>query len=121
MKVKFFTVMLSAAIVTGCASGPQMGNVIPKPGGVYQVISDGVTKQDAMESALFSAESTCKTRNMRHIVTGEQTKYKGVVSEDVNNVVNAAQGIITSVSGKWMPTLSQGDDYQVMLTFSCEL
>lgn len=120
MKVKIFTAALSAVIITGCASGPQMGNVIPKSGGVYQAISDGSTKQEALESALFSAESTCKARNMRHVVSGEQTKYKGVVSEETNNVVNSAQGIITAVTGQWVPTLSKDDDYQVTLTFSCE-
>lgn len=121
MQIKFLVLASFAAFTAGCASTPPLGNVIPKAGGSYQVISTGSTKQEALASALHTAESTCNARKMRHIVSGEQTKYKGVVSEETNTTLNKAQELIAATTGAWLPTLSGSDDYQMTMTFSCEL
>jgi hypothetical protein len=116
-------ITLIAAIVlalTGCASSPQLGNVIPQAGGVYQVAGAGSTSDIAMKSALYTAETTCKPLRKRHIVTGQKTLYKGTVSEDTNRTVNNAAQVLATVTGRWVPTLSSDDDYQITLTFMCE-
>lgn len=116
------TLLLSASILAlaGCASAPKMGNVIPQAGGVYQVAGVGESSEVALKSALFSAETTCKAQRKRHVITGQKTQYKGVVSEDTNRTVNAAAQVIANVTGSWVPSLSNDDDYQLTLTFACE-
>lgn len=115
------SVIAVSLLAVGCASSPRLGNVIPQTGGNYQVMTFGASNEEALESALHSAEVTCKAKNMHHIVSGQQTKYKGVVSEDTNKALNVAQQIIASTAYTWVPTLSRDDDYQMTMSFTCEL
>ncbi|MDO9144635.1 hypothetical protein [Rhodoferax sp.] len=118
---KFLVVCLAGvAVLSGCAASPKMGNIIPQSGGKYQVITSGPSRDEALKSALFSAESTCKERNMRHIVSAQSTSYKGVVSEDANKTMDRAASLVAAVTGTWIPTLSDDEDYQMTLGFSCE-
>lgn len=119
MKIKLAAAVALIALTAGCAS-EQMGNVIPKPNNRYDVVGKGASEDDAMQMSLKTAEATCKSRNMRHVVLGHQTKYKGLVSEQTNKVINTGASIIAALSTKAVPTLSDEDDYQVTMEFSCE-
>jgi hypothetical protein len=116
-----FAVVAVTAILSGCASSPKMGNVIPQSGGKYEVVTTGPSNDEALQSGLFSAETTCKERKMRHVISSQSTAYKGMVSEDSNKTMDKAAQILTAVTGAWIPTLSSDDDYQVKLGFTCEL
>lgn len=116
-----FALVAVAVIFSGCASSPKMGNVIPQSGGKYEVMTTGESNDEAMKSALFSAESTCKQRNMRHVISSQSSAYKGMVSENANKTMDKAAEIVVMATGAWIPTLSSDDDYQVKLGFSCEL
>ena len=120
MRGLFVVCVVGVAILGGCAASPKMGNIIPQSGGKYQVITTGPSRDEALKSALFSAESTCKERNMRHIVSAQSTSYKGMVSEEANKTMNRAASIVGAVTGTWIPTLSEDEDYQMTLGFSCE-
>lgn len=109
-----------ATLLAGCAAPTKMGNIIPQAGGKYQVVTSGESKDEALKSALFSAESTCKERKMRHIVTSQKTSYQGMVSEDANRTMDKAAGVVAALSGAWVPTLSNDDDYQITIGFACE-
>lgn len=114
---KLPVVGIIVAALAGCAS---VGNVVPMPDGQYQV--DGVARSndDALQSALHSAEVTCNKQSKRHIVTAEKTSYKGTVSEDTNRAIDKAALALASATGKFLPTLSNSDDYRTTLTFRCE-
>lgn len=112
--------LVGIAFLSGCAVSPKMGNIIPQAGGKYQVITNGASRDEALKSALFSAESTCKERDMRHIISAQSTNYKGMVSEDANKTMDRAASIVAAVTGTWIPTLSDDEDYQMTLDFSCE-
>lgn len=105
---------VTAAILTGCASTPEMGNVIPGEAGIYQVVAKGETSDEALSSALFSAKTTCEQRKMRFVVIDKKEEYKGLVSEDANNVINKVSEIVP------IPTLSGDDDYRIKMQFKCE-
>jgi hypothetical protein len=109
-----------AFLVTGCASTPKMGNIIPAEGGIYQVVTTGETKDAALESALYSAETTCKGRQMRHVVLDQSTEYKGLVTEGTNQTIDKAQEIIAATTGTFFPTLSGENDYRNTMRFKCE-
>lgn len=106
--------------LAGCASNPPLGNVVPQPGGVYQVTGIAESNDAAMASALYTADTTCKPLKKHHVVTGQKTEYKGIVSESTNKNVNAAADAINGLTGKILPTLSTDTDYRVTLTFMCE-
>lgn len=121
MRTMSYLLAAVAVISSGCATAPQMGNVIPQSGGKYEVLGTGESREEALKSALFSAESTCKERKMRHVVSNQSTAYKGIVSEESNKTMGKAAEIIGMATGKWITTLSSEDDYQVKLNFSCEI
>ena len=119
MKKTIYLATLALALA-GCASNPPLGNVVPQPGGVYQATGIGESNDAAMASALYTADTTCKPLKKHHVVTGQQTEYKGIVSESTNKTVNAAAEAINGLTGAVLPTLSTDDDYRVTLTFTCE-
>lgn len=114
------TVLAAAIALAGCASTPRMGNVVPLAGGAYQVLGKGYTSEQALESALYSAETTCKARQRRHVITNQSTQYKGMVSEGANRAMNQAATVAAAVTKNWVPTLSSEDDYQITVGFTCE-
>lgn len=115
-----FALVAATAIFSGCAATPKLGNVIPQAGGKYEVVTTGSSNDEALKSALFSAEATCKERQMRHIISSQSTSYKGLVSEDSNKAMDKAAEVLAAVTGSWIPTLSGDKDYQVKLGFSCD-
>ena len=115
------TILISILSLSGCATSPKIGNVIPSEGGIYQAVSTGESRDSALESALYTAEKTCKARKMQHIVLDQKIEYKGILTEDSNKNLDKAQEIIVAATGKWLPTLSSEDDYKINMRFKCEL
>lgn len=111
--------IVALGVLTGCAS-QKLGTVIPQPDGMYQVMGTGAAKNDALEMALHTAETTCRKVQRRHVVLAQNTKYKGLVSEDANATLNKASEFAAAFAGAWLPTLSNDDDYQVTLAVRCD-
>ncbi len=112
-------VLATGFLIVGCGSTPKMGNVIPNEGGIYQVITSAEDNESALQSALYSAETTCKNRTMRHVVLAQEVKYKGMVSESANQTINKTREIV-AFTGLWIPGLTQETDYQITMRFKCE-
>jgi cytochrome oxidase Cu insertion factor (SCO1/SenC/PrrC family) len=117
---KLALIIAAAALVSACGTTKPRGTVIPQADNTYQTIAPGGSENAALKAALASAEWECKERNMRHIVLDKQTEYKGVVSQESNKMIDTAAGIFAAASGRFVPTLSGNDDYQVTLKFSCQ-
>lgn len=113
-------IVAAAVIVAGCSSTPQMGNVIPGEGGVYQVIAKGESSDVALSSALHTAKTTCEQRSMRFVVLDQQAEYKGMVSEGANKALNQVSAIVAATTFQYVPTLSTEDDYRMAMRFKCE-
>lgn len=111
------TIFAATILLAGCAAAPKMANVIPRPDGVYSVTAGGATESKALQSALYSAEQTCKARSMHQIVTAQKTAYRGLLSEGVNATLNRAADIAGALA--WIPTASSDEDYQITLEFTC--
>lgn len=111
--------LIAAGVLAGCAS-PKMGNVIPAENDLYQVISVGKTEDAALASALYSAETTCKQRRLRHIVLSHKTKYKGMVSAEADETIEKMLDIILNETGNKTPTVTGENDYLTTMQFKCE-
>ena len=120
MNRSLYIVPVVAAILFGCASAPKMGNVIPSENDLYQVISVGKSEDAALASALYSAETTCKQRRLRHIVLSHKTEYKGLVSADTGETVEKVLDIILNEAGKDTAVVSGENDYRTTMQFKCE-
>lgn len=118
--MKTIAITITALIALSGCTTPQLGTVIPMEGGVYQVDGLSSNKDEALKSALYTAEKTCSAQRKRHIVTGQKTQYKGVVSQDTNRAIDNFAQVVANSTGKWVPTLSNDDDYRVTLSFKCD-
>lgn len=112
--------IVTLASVAGCASTPDIGNVIPMEGGIYQGDGTGASSDSAMKSALYTAEATCKEQRKRHVIVSQKTQYKGLVSKETNRTIDSAAQALANMTGRLIPTMSNDDDYQISLTFKCE-
>lgn len=108
MKTKIILAAAIVTAVTGCATH-KMGSVVPQPGGIYQAIGNGYTNGESLNMALYSAETTCKNSQKRHVVKDQKTAYKGVFSENTNQLVERVTSIFSSKN-----------DYTTYLDFTCE-
>ena len=124
MKKTFIMTLLGglALGLTACASTPTNTLAIQKENNQYEVTGIGKTSLIAKNNAVSAAQKTC-TRNTSSVVVDEKTAYqgvlKGVVDEQTGKMVEAAAGVIGTLTGK-NASLAKDDDYQTTLTFYCK-
>ena len=108
--------------LTACASTPTNTLAIQKENNQYEVTGIGKTRLIAKNNAVSAAQKTC-TRNTAPVVVDEKTAYqgvlKGVVDEQTGKMVEAAAGVIGTLTGK-NASLAKDDDYQTTLKFYCK-
>lgn len=117
------TTVASALLLSACASNaPTKSLAIQKPNNQYEVTAVGKTSLAAKNNAIAAANSTCG-RNASPIVVDEKSSYngalKGVFDEKTGQMVQAAAGILGSITGS-NADISKDDDYQTVLTFTCQ-
>ena len=113
--------LASVLLLSACASTPTQSLAIQKPNNQYEVTAVGKTQLIAKNNAISAANSTCG-KSASPVVVDEKTEYngalKGVLDEKTGQMVQAAAGILWSISGT-NTGLNKDDDYQTVLTFSC--
>jgi len=119
MRHSLYIIPIAALALWSCST-TKMGNVIPAENDLYQVISVGKSEDAALASALYSAETTCKQRRLRHIVLNHKTEYKGMISGDAGETVEKVLEIILKETGKEGPSVSGENDYRTTMQFKCE-
>ena len=119
MRRSSYMAFIITIMLAGCTA-PKMGNVIPAENDLYQVISIGKSEDTALASALYSAETTCKQRRMRHIVLSHKTEYKGLITSEAGEAIEKVFEIILKESGKQSPAVSGDNDYRTTMQFKCE-
>ena len=117
------TAIASALLLSACASNaPTKSLAIQKPNNQYEVTAVGKTSLAAKNNAIAAANSTCG-RNATPIIVDEKSGYngalKGVFDEKTGQMVQAAAGILGSITGS-NTDISKEDDYQTVLTFTCQ-
>lgn len=117
MKIKLLSSLALALILTACASS-KPANVMPMAGGQFRTTGFGEDENAAQGAAIKAAQAACDKQSRRLEVVSTQTKYKGVVSEETNKNL-ATAGKLASYVGAWVPTLTDDNDYEVTLQFTC--
>lgn len=116
------TSLASVLLLSACASNPTQSLAIQKPNNQYEVTAVGKTQLIAKNNAISAANSTCG-KSASPVVVDEKTEYngalKGVLDEKTGQMVQAAAGILGSISGT-NTGLNKDDDYQTVLTFRCK-
>ncbi|TXJ05772.1 MAG: hypothetical protein E6Q26_00265 [Acinetobacter sp.] len=122
---KTFIIAALATLTLGlgaCATTPSNTLAIQKENNQYEVTGVGKTALIAKNNAIRAAQQTC-TGNTTPVMVDEKTTYqgvlKGVVDDETGKLVEAAAGVIGTITGK-NTSLAKDDDYQTTLTFYCK-
>ncbi|MCY1181605.1 hypothetical protein D9M73_221180 [compost metagenome] len=96
---------------------------VQKENNQFEVTGIGKTNLIAKNNAITAAQKTC-SKSTSPVVVDEKTTYNGVlkdvVSEKTGQMVEAAAGVIGTLTGK-NASLAKDDDYQTTLTFYCKI
>lgn len=116
------TALSAAILMTACTSTPTKTLAVQKPNNQYEVTAVGKTSIAAKNNAIAAANSTCG-KNASPIVVDEKQEYngvlKGVVDEKTGQMIQAAAGVLGTITGN-SGSISKDDDYQTVLTFTCQ-
>ena len=116
------TALSTAILMTACTSTPTKTLAVQKPNNQYEVTAVGKTSIAAKNNAIAAANSTCG-KNASPIVVDEKQEYngvlKGVVDEKTGQMIQAAAGVLGTITGN-SGSISKDDDYQTVLTFTCQ-
>lgn len=125
MKKQFIicTSIASALLLSACASNaPTQSLAIQKANNQYEVTGVGKSALISKNNAISAANSACG-KNATPVITDEKSEYsgalKGVFDEKTGQMVQAAASVLGSITGN-SSNLSKDDDYQTVLTFTCQ-
>ena len=122
-QVVFCTSIASALLLSACASNaPTQSLAIQKANNQYEVTGVGKSALISKNNAISAANSACG-KNATPVITDEKSEYsgalKGVFDEKTGQMVQAAASVLGSITGN-SGNLSKDDDYQTVLTFTCQ-
>lgn len=119
--VAIVSTLSATVLLAACTSTPTKSLAIQKPNNQYEVTAVGKTSLAAKNNAIAAANSTCG-KNATPVVVDEKQEYngvlKGVVDEKTGQMIQAAAGVLGTITGN-SGSISKDDDYQTVLTFSC--
>ncbi|MEN8992191.1 MULTISPECIES: hypothetical protein [unclassified Acinetobacter] len=119
--VAMVSTLSATVLLAACTSTPTKSLAIQKPNNQYEVTAVGKTSLAAKNNAIAAANSTCG-KNATPVVVDEKQEYngvlKGVVDEKTGQMIQAAAGVLGTITGN-SGSISKDDDYQTVLTFSC--
>lgn len=117
------TSIASILLLSACASNtPTQSLAIQKPNNQFEITAVGKTSLTAKNNAILAANKTCG-KNATPVILDEKSEYngalKGVFDEKTGQMIQAAAGILGTITGN-NTDLNKDDDYQTVLTFSCQ-
>lgn len=122
-KIILASAMSGVLLLGACATTPKNTLAVQKENNQFEVTGIGKTNLIAKNNAITAAQKTC-SKNTTPVVVDEKTTYNGVlkdvVSEKTGQMVEAAAGVIGTLTGK-NASLAKDDDYQTTLTFYCKI
>lgn len=119
--ILFIASCLFILVLSGCAS---TSPVVKTSSGNYNVIGYGSTNQQSRNGALNAATRQCRKANKQVMVINEETRYKGLVSPEVNKAVKVASSVAKAAgkteASQTLKEASTDDSYETEVSFVCE-
>ncbi len=117
----FFMLCLCSFVLSGCGS---VSPVVKTSGGKYNVIGYGRSTQQSRNLALNAAVAQCKRTRQQVMVADEESRYKGLISAEVNKAVKIASSLAKAAgeteASKTLEGASSDDSYETEINFTCE-
>jgi ABC-type Fe3+-hydroxamate transport system substrate-binding protein len=118
MKTHAFFALLPAVLLAACATTPNP-LVIPRENNQYDTVGIGKTRIIALNQAMQSVNTTCRSKGGNPVVISDETRYNGVVSEETGRLIERVGSAVGAIAGIASPNISRDDDYQVTVHFRC--
>jgi len=113
--------LLGAALCAGCASTPRLGRVLPDSGPVMKAVSEAATREEAEQSAGYTAESACRERRREYVFLDLRTQYQGLVAEETRRTLEQMSEVAENNGVGALPSLVTDSDYRSIVRFKCEV
>lgn len=113
--MKLYYALALGALLTACQSTPSP--VIARADQSYEVSGYGKTKAIATTHAMMLAKQQCTFR--QPIVIKDQVRYRGVVDERIDRLIDKGVQMVATVTGQSKISLAKDDDYEHTLSFRC--
>lgn len=106
-------ILLGTFAVTACSST----TMIPQAGGLFTVIANASSEDQATELASYKARSTCQLQNQSLQVIDLKTSYQGI-DHDQQKLIELAQKTLppNKISGSYSRS---NYNYKSTITFRC--
>jgi hypothetical protein len=116
-----FVVSMSILILSGCAT---TSPIVKTSSGNFNVIGYGSTSQRSRNGALLAATRYCRITHKQVMVINEETRYKGLISAEVNKAVKVASSVAKAAgkqeASKTIGAVASDDGYETEVNFICE-
>ena len=117
------TAIAASVLLSACASNaPTQSLAIQKANNQYEVTGVGKSALISKNNAISAANSTCG-KNATPVISDEKSEYngalKGVFDEKTGQMVQAAASVLGTITGTGT-NINKDDDYQTVLTFTCQ-
>lgn len=103
--------------LAACAGSPSRSVVIPYEDGRYTSTAVGESEREALQVAVDGANAECARARQSLAVKRSSTKYKGVLTPELNKTVKEIHRVIDATAP--VPDLSSDEDYEVTVDFGC--
>jgi hypothetical protein len=116
-----FVICFCMLVLSGCASASP---VVKTSSGNYNVIGYGPSNQQSRNVALNAATKQCRKAKKQVMVVSEDSRYKGLISAEVNKAVKVASSVAKAAgkteASKTLGAASSDDSYETEVNFVCE-
>lgn len=103
--------------LAACTTAPTV-SLMPQEDGSFRSVATSENEQQALNSSLSLAESTCRERNLRHAVLNADSHYRGLPLRTAAPTRQEAE-LVAYANSPTFPSLTANDDYQVKVHFKC--
>jgi len=109
-------------VLLGCATNTSP--IVRTASGNYNVVGYGTTNQQSRNGALNAAVRQCGKVNKQVTVINEETRYKGLVSPEVNKAVKVASKVAKAAgkeeASETISAASSDEGFETEVNFICE-
>jgi len=106
-----------ALTLSGCSTTTT--TLYPQSNGKFQVVSLSRAQGSGVSSAMRKAQQVCQAQGKHAVILKHTSRYQGT-DKQVGEISEVASTIASDVTGNFIPSLKQNNDYKSVLLFRCK-
>lgn len=111
------TSIVAALALAGCSSNPV--SVLPQANNQYQLVAQGSSSTDALNSAMDKAHDICKKTKQKVVVASSNVTHQGM-SQDTAQLLQMATTAINMNTNTYVAGPDTSQDYTATVMMQCQ-